>query len=393
MAVGFDRDVCMRTTGMGNPRDFTVTVNGGKHGGCTGTEGNFIDPEYDADADGNKAAKTDGKRYAQTESDTTDTAELIVQPDQNIPHVIVDQVKKAHSEYTLYEDEDYIYYLWRSHGLFSISKHNGSVDVITKCRCFAVYDGNIYFGTGNEIKAQDMETGVRWTVAELRNNILGIACSSDKIYFTREADWDTHETCDVLCVIDKQTEQVQKCLENVHTFCVYDDRVFFVSMGELGYIREYLYDGPLRWKELHEEAVDFPFDIFLNKVYCYEYKDSVFDCSGIVQCDINTEKTNKFTFNRYYNAIYGLYMIYDSWDEDTGETLLIADDIVAGNQYILLNITNMVNENDDIGIHTVKDTIYLCIDRGEALDMYSVSILDGKAVINHAASLKDESGQ
>lgn len=329
-----------------------------------------------------------------TEADVPEPSKIAA--DQNIPEIAIDAAEKSNSNYMLYEDEKNIYYLWEEE-IYCIDRSNGVAKrIINAALRFSAYEGKIFFIEEHtiehddficEIKEYDIETGTTKTIIKTKYPIYQITCHEGKIYYARESEviLDSGETYDNLYEADLKGKNVKKIQEDAHSFCFYNERLFYTSVGgaEGGGLFEYDFNRVQNDLDI-APYIDWHFDISSGII--------VFTEESSFKYDIKTGETEALPFNRYNLALVGQYAVYCEYDESLIQISLKAYDFLEAKEYTLLDFSNLIDQYSSVEIHTTKDSIYLCIEnrKEKELDMYRVSIEGGKANLEHVASLKND---
>ncbi|MGE5495574.1 MAG: hypothetical protein ACM3S4_09775 [Burkholderiales bacterium] len=311
--------------------------------------------------------------------------------DKNVPDITADSTEKANSNYTLYEDSENIYYLWKGNGLYTVSKSNGKATLISgDCECFTVHNEQLYFVENtDELKQYSTTISSIKPIVDIGKQTNSIACSGNRIYYTCTADIDSDEYSDILFTSDLNGNNRIKLYDDVDTFCLYNNRVFSVTMGELGYIQEYIPGDKGNRKELSSHVVYRNFDISFDRIICAEFRDDVFNCSNNLIYDVNTGQSKRLSIDDPEFAVTGQYIIYISEDETGEEIIIKAYDFLADKEYALLNISDFAGYYSIIIIHTTKDSTYLSMEnyRDNSLKICKLIIENGQARLEHVASI------
>lgn len=330
-------------------------------------------------------------QHISTSPRTPEQKTMPISIDKNIPDITVDSAEKANSDYTLYEDADNIYYIWSGNGLYSINKSNGKATIIAgDCWCFTAYKGQLYFvDNTDELKQYNGTIDSIKPIVTMNKKIISLVCAGNSIYFTCSEDNDSEEYNNILFLSDLNVSNQVKLHDNVDTFCLYNNRVFSITMGELGCIQEFISDNTVNRQQLLNRSVYRNFDISLEKIICAEFKDDVFNCSNNLIYDINTGNTKDLSIAYAEYAVIGQYMIYISEDETDGQIIIKAYDFLADKEYALLDISDLADQYNNIEILTTRDSIYLCIENygDHGLEMYEVIIRNGQAGLEHITSI------
>lgn len=294
----------------------------------------------------------------------------------------------ANSNYTLYEDGNYIYFLNTNDeiqaDLFRIDKKTGNVTKITDkdCSCFTVCKGIVYYtelskphaGHWNVIKSYDPSTNIMKTVKELDYNIYNMAAYGNKLYFSYNPK-KTDEPYSDLYVIGLDGTGMERVAKDVYTFCINKDVVYYTesSHDDLAVVDRINFDGS--GKKQLVEADDWYFDFGDNKLF--------YDTGYI---DFSTGKSKKMGYNEF--ALFGHCLIYDDYSvSGKKETCNFHSyDLSSGQRNELTTIKD-IDVSSTGNLHAANDCVYYSVvkDSG-SFDLYRLVIENGEASINMIAT-------
>ena len=303
---------------------------------------------------------------------------------QDMPDVMIDTTQKENSYYTLFEDEEYIYLLLQRRSLICISTKNGQIEKISDdCECFYVNNGIVYYdakidsnGEKDYIEAYEPSSGERKLIKETEGDITQIACYNDYIYYVLRSKSIGRD----LYLIDLNGEYIFNAYESVFSFCIYDEKLFYITdMGEGGYLYEYKAGQIKEGEQLVNRFIDGYFDISFNKIVFTDVDNST------CVFDISTGNIKELPFKSYNFALIGQYVLYYVSDENDN-LLLKAYDFLTDKEYTMLQIANFLYEN--VSVHSTEENIYLYINNGNILEIYRVNIDAGQTSVTHVVSVE-----
>ena len=202
-----------------------------------------------------------------------------------------------------------------------------------------------------------------------------MACYKDKLFYTSSPDFDLNEQGCVLFSVNLDGTEVEKFGDDVDKFCIYEDNIYIITTGDLGFLHKYDFENSV-FKKVCTGAVSYDFDFSLNRIFCYEYKETRFNTSNILAYDISTGGIKGYS-PYMSNNVAGQYIIFKQKDENN-HLILKAYDFIEEKGYILLDITNIVGEDEDSYIHITPENIYLCIEKSGGIEIYVVLIHNGQ---------------
>lgn len=301
-----------------------------------------------------------------------------------IPNLILGEEYMSNSNDTLYEDDLYIYYLKSSRGdLICIDKKSGDVELITSDCCdFTLCKGKVYYVDNkdgaedeeafyNYIEVYDVKTHTTTSCIRRDESIVGLACYGDKLFFTCTPNRDFDEKGCVLYRANLDGTEVDKLGDDVDSFCVYKENLYMVTTGDLGFIHKYDYDSNT-FEQVYEGAVSSNFSISLNRLFCYEYRETHFKSSNVLVLNIDSLDKKEYPLD-FSNNVAGQYIIFIERDENNN-LILKAYDYLSEKGYVLLDLTDIIDDNERCSIHVTVDNIYLCIDKPHEFQVYRIWI-------------------
>lgn len=286
----------------------------------------------------------------------------------------------ANSNYTLYEDEKYIFYLnqndTKDRYLYRIAKHTGDVVQITDkdCSCFTVNNGIVYYtelsepneGYWNVIKSYNPSTNKKRTVKKFNYSIASMAAYNNKIYFSYFPK-NSEASVSNLYVMDFDGTGMKEIKVNVNTFCIYRDDIYYTGCdySDGAPLRKCNFDGNDN-KEI-KDWIDGYFDIGDNRLF-YE--------SGFI--DLANGESLDMVYDKF--APLGQYLIYNdyTWKVDKGICYFHLYDFNSKETVNLIQIEVVSGHS----LHPTKDNVYFSITNNDnSFDLYRLIIENGKASI------------
>lgn len=246
------------------------------------------------------------------------------------------------------------------------------------------------YGNGDEesfynyIEIYNVKSNTVKSYIKKEESFWNLACNDNKLFFTCTPNRDLNEEGCVLFYSNLDGTEIKKLVDNVDSFCVYQENIFMVTTGDLGYIHKYNYNNNI-FNKIYDGAVSYNFDFSLNRIFCYEYKETRFKSSNILVLNVDTEDKKEYP-PYMLNNIAGQYMIFKERDENN-RLFLNAYDYLNEKGYKLLDITDIIGEEDRSSIHITADNIYLCTEKLQEFQIYTISIEDGKAGIELITSI------
>ncbi len=161
-----------------------------------------------------------------------------------------------------------------------------------------------------------------------------------------------------------------------------------ITTGDLGFIHKYDFDNNI-FKKIYTGAVSCGYiDFSLNRIFCYEHKETRFRASDILAYDTITGDTKEYP-PYTSNNVAGQYIIFKQQDENN-HLVIKAYDFLTEKGYTLLDINDIVEEDDVCGIYITPENIYLCVEKPVGFEIYVVLLQKGQVTIKKLASIYDE---
>lgn len=310
-------------------------------------------------------------------------------PDTDIPDIFKSTNEPvANSNYTLYEDRNYIYYLncndTTDRYLFCIDKQTRSVKQITSkdCNCFTINNGIIYYtelsepneGYWNVIKSYNTLTNKKKTIKCLNYSVASMAAYNDTMYFSYFTD-NSESSVSNLYVMNYDGDSKKRIAKDAYTFCIYKDVIYYTGSSYPDYppIDKVNLDGS-GWEQCIEWA-DWNF---------YASDNKLFYNSGYT--DLNNGEFNDMLYNGF--VPFGKYLIYDNYtstgNKDTCSFYLY--DFENGNTKQLTQIEDIDEYSTDT-LHSTNENIYFSTANDDgSFKLYRLVIEKGKASMELVAS-------
>jgi len=253
--------------------------------------------------------------------------------------------------------------------------------------CFTAGEGGLYYVEKglvegkkhyNTIIKYNAKTGKRTTLLQLKNEILNIACSGDRLYYTYNTcvtGDDAEPRCNLFSC-DLGGGDNKKLIEDVNNFAVQGDGLYYTSQkpGKAGPLFMYnLKSG--KTGQLGTNIVShWNQDVKEHQIFYYESD------IGWLALDAETGEVRLMP-EAWSGVIAGQYLIecgiYASGDDQ--KTILTAYDIYTGKTYNLTDITE-IDELDTAGLYAAGDKVYLSVTgKDKSLGIYRLEIRNGKA--------------
>ena len=303
----------------------------------------------------------------------------------NIPDITmkIDE-RVANSNYTLYEDDGYIYYLnvndTGPNFLFYISKEDGKIRKISEkdCSCFTLYNGLVYYtelsgsntGYWNVIKSFEPKTGIEKLILKLKNNIYSIAVYDNKIYFTYDIN-NYIEPSSNLYSVSLDGHEMKKIRGDVYTFCIYKRIIYYTESSNTD-------ESPLnkcdlegnKFEQLTDDT-DWYFDVSDNRLFFNK---------GFI--DIYSKQTEEMNYDEF--APLGQYLIYNNYigkpsDSEKEDCVFTAYILQTGQQYYLTTLTG-IDVYNTTGLHSTVNNVYWSMAMGDgSFELFRLIIENGRA--------------
>lgn len=310
-------------------------------------------------------------------------------PDTDIPDILKSTNETVvNSNYTLYEDGKYIYYLNQyvsDRYLFRIDRQTGNAVRISDkdCGCFTISKGIVYYteysgshddwGLYNVIKSYDPLTNKKETVIKVNNWIVSMASYGNKLYSSYypvdpDASEESAGSVSNLYVMDPDSAETNMIKTNVSTFSIYKDVIYYTG-------DDYPDGAPLRkcgidGSDAEEliEVIDGYFDIGGNRLF-YD--------SGYI--DLGSGESTDMDYDLY--APFGQYLIYcdRTWDGNKNTYYFHSYDPESGKTADLTHIGD-IDEQSICGLHSTEDNVYFSVPIADgSFKLYRLVIENGKA--------------
>lgn len=327
-------------------------------------------------------------------SKPTDTISVTQTPmqAQTIPDIMIDPANKSNSNYSLYEDEESIYYLWENDNykgdLLIINKENGDVTQAAEgCYAFTFNNGILYYIDSNKNIVTYDGDGKTKKIYKPNNARTGIVIYSNQIFFLSAAEieegWEPYEDFYTVNIDGSGMKMIQ---EDVASFCIYDDRIFGTTGDgvETGLLFEYDEDAASDETNFGP-SIYWDFDISHNKIICMRMIGNCFTY------DINTGEKRDLPYEYYY-AVAGQYVITLVENDRGTPKKLLAYDYLTNKEYELFDFADITDVPASVKIHASGEIINLCIETSfnQTMDMYRLNIRDGEAIVEHVVTLTNE---
>ena len=314
---------------------------------------------------------------------------ITAEPGANIPDIITDTTHDiVDSDDGLYVDENYIYF-YDSYSMIQIlyimNKDNGSiVRTIEGCDEYTINNGMVYYADwgGSEIYRYDIKNYSTTIIMSIENGAFGIDSVGDKLYYL---SWELDNEKDfVLYSCNLDGTNIQKICDDLQMFELYENRIFGITMGEVGNLVECFDDREPQM--LSGREYDPPIRYSLGNIFLYERNNAN---QPRLQTLYNI-KTGEVKFTPYHiiRTPVGQYLIYYEVDEDDNPTVLKAYDFLENIEYTLMDISFLFEESYRyVRLHSHGSEIFLEVVKDEKTELYKVIINDGKADIGYWITL------